>query len=181
MIPTLGSQRYPQIHSILHYLDKEDPLGSFPENPLKDSQYESWERAVLEWARSNIPSFSLYNQPVPPGAVIYYASQPSPIVSAPSSSIKPFSALSIEDVSPKTGSFVSSPFLLTANLRSSVGLSRLELKYNHRLIGGLPVSGIFYHYEYKFDLPLESSNELELKVIDINGKETIHIISLNRS
>lgn len=179
VIPTLGNQRFPQIHSLLYYADREDPLGTPPENPLKDSQYENWERAVLEWARANIPSFPLYNQPVPPGAVIYYASQPIPIVSAPSSP-KPRSVLSIEDVNPPTGSFASSPFLLTANFRSSVGLSKIELRYNHRLISGFTVSGIFYHFEYKFDLPLEATNDIELRVTDVNGKVTAQMVSLSR-
>lgn len=180
VVPTLGNQRFPQIHSILHYIDRTDPTGSFPENPLKDPQYENWERAVLEWSRVNIPSFSLYNRPIPPGAVIYYASQPIPIVSSPSPSLRPLSVLSIEDVNPKSGSFVSSPFLLTANFRSSVGLSRIELRYNRRLISGLSVSGVFYHFEYKFDLPLETGNDFEIRVVDVNGKEAIHPVSLNR-
>lgn len=36
-------------HCILHYINKNDPLGDAPKNPEKDSQYELWEKAVLEW------------------------------------------------------------------------------------------------------------------------------------
>ncbi len=41
-------------HSILHYVDREDPLGTPPENPANDPQYINWERGVTEWiARTN--------------------------------------------------------------------------------------------------------------------------------
>ncbi|PLX20437.1 hypothetical protein C0584_05865 [Candidatus Parcubacteria bacterium] len=37
-------------HSILHYIDKDDPLGEIPENPEKDSQYLEWENKIEQWA-----------------------------------------------------------------------------------------------------------------------------------
>ncbi len=37
-------------HNILHYIDKEDPLGDRPRNPEKDPQYDNWERALVDWA-----------------------------------------------------------------------------------------------------------------------------------
>lgn len=39
------------IHSILHWVDRSDPLGPPPRNPNNDSQYEMWEEAVREWVR----------------------------------------------------------------------------------------------------------------------------------
>lgn len=39
------------IHSILHYVDRNNPLGPPPENPYHDSQYELWEEAVRKWVR----------------------------------------------------------------------------------------------------------------------------------
>ncbi|MFC1721103.1 penicillin-binding protein [Patescibacteria group bacterium] len=38
------------VHNILYWIDKENPLGSQPENPEKDSQFESWEYSVRKWA-----------------------------------------------------------------------------------------------------------------------------------
>jgi 1A family penicillin-binding protein len=40
---------YQNIHSILYYVDKRDPLGPNPQNPANDSQYENWEYAVQAW------------------------------------------------------------------------------------------------------------------------------------
>jgi membrane peptidoglycan carboxypeptidase len=37
------------VHTILHWLNKDDPLGAPPTNPSADSQYESWEYAVRKW------------------------------------------------------------------------------------------------------------------------------------
>lgn len=39
------------IHSILHYVDRNNPLGEAPKNPYQDSQYEMWESSVRNWVR----------------------------------------------------------------------------------------------------------------------------------
>ncbi len=36
----------PEIHNILYYVDRKNPLGPFPENPEKDMQFKNWEWAV---------------------------------------------------------------------------------------------------------------------------------------
>ncbi|MDA1038414.1 MAG: transglycosylase domain-containing protein [bacterium] len=36
-------------HSILHFVDVNDPLGSSPKKPERDPQYESWEAAIQDW------------------------------------------------------------------------------------------------------------------------------------
>lgn len=41
------------VHSILHWLDKNDPLGAPPSDPTRDSQYEYWETPVRAWAAAN--------------------------------------------------------------------------------------------------------------------------------
>lgn len=38
-----------EAHSILHYVDKDDPLGPAPSNPANDPQYANWERGVSDW------------------------------------------------------------------------------------------------------------------------------------
>lgn len=44
------------IHSILHYVNKNDPLGPYPVNPASDPQYENWEYAVQRWNRATFGS-----------------------------------------------------------------------------------------------------------------------------
>jgi membrane peptidoglycan carboxypeptidase len=38
------------VHSILHYVDKNDPRGPYPANPGRDPQYKYWEAQVSAWA-----------------------------------------------------------------------------------------------------------------------------------
>jgi len=42
-------------HSILHYVNKDDPRGPTPNNPKIDPQYEYWEYGVLYWYLKNGP------------------------------------------------------------------------------------------------------------------------------
>jgi 1A family penicillin-binding protein len=41
------------VHSILHWVDKNDPKGPPPANPSADSQYELWERPIQAWANAH--------------------------------------------------------------------------------------------------------------------------------
>lgn len=45
-------------HSILHWVNKQDPRGPIPNRPGRDSQYENWEYGVSRWLNSNGSSFS---------------------------------------------------------------------------------------------------------------------------
>lgn len=40
------------VHSILHYVDKDNPQGPAPTNPWNDPQYSHWEYAVQAWSGS---------------------------------------------------------------------------------------------------------------------------------
>jgi len=40
-------------HSILYYVDKDDPRGDVPRNPASDPQYNLWEDGVRAWAISS--------------------------------------------------------------------------------------------------------------------------------
>lgn len=42
-----------EVHSILHYVNKEDPTGPIPSNPAQDPQYNLWEAPVRAWATTN--------------------------------------------------------------------------------------------------------------------------------
>lgn len=44
-----------EIHSILYWVDKNDPRGPRPENPSSDPQFQNWEYAVKLWLNSREP------------------------------------------------------------------------------------------------------------------------------
>ncbi|MFH0854022.1 MAG: penicillin-binding protein [bacterium] len=43
---------YSTVHSILYYVNKDDPRGDWPQNPASDPQFEAWENAIINWASS---------------------------------------------------------------------------------------------------------------------------------
>lgn len=57
-----------QLHTILYYVDKNNPTGPVPTNPNADPQFYNWETALLTWAAKNMPNFKSLNQPAPSAA-----------------------------------------------------------------------------------------------------------------
>ncbi len=49
----IEEKTYQELHCILHYVNKDNPLGPIPEHPEDDPQYENWEAAVQKWAKEN--------------------------------------------------------------------------------------------------------------------------------
>lgn len=43
----------PNVHSILYWVDKDNPRGPIPENPEKDPQFKRWEYPVRQWAKQH--------------------------------------------------------------------------------------------------------------------------------
>jgi len=55
--PELIEERIaPSHHSILYYVDTEDPLGKRPNSPENNSQFELWEEAISIWRGENATS-----------------------------------------------------------------------------------------------------------------------------
>ncbi len=51
---TKAEKAITNVHSILYWVDKKDPLGPVPTNPESDSQFKSWEFSVQEWLKTQI-------------------------------------------------------------------------------------------------------------------------------
>jgi len=54
------------VHSILYWVDKSDPLGPSPANPANDPQFNHWEIPVQNWWAGNsykYPVVSVYSKP----------------------------------------------------------------------------------------------------------------------
>ena len=66
--PDLIEQRsYREVHSILHYVQKDNPRGPIPTPDERDPEYEKWEAPVREWVAQQSVSEG-YNQ-LPPTEV----------------------------------------------------------------------------------------------------------------
>jgi 1A family penicillin-binding protein len=52
--PELRVEKFiPNTHSILYWVDKNNPRGAVPANPENDSQFTNWEASVQQWVKSN--------------------------------------------------------------------------------------------------------------------------------
>ncbi|MFH1193229.1 MAG: transglycosylase domain-containing protein [Candidatus Jorgensenbacteria bacterium] len=164
--PVVGGKRYPQIHSILYYIKKDDPLGTPPEDPALDSQFKNWEDGVFAWARENIPNFSEYNAPLPEG--IGYETAATPQADGTVLNTQP--TVVISNIKPVNGEFVNSPTVIQAEVRSAgAELQRVELYYNRRLINTVSASGNYFLYRYTIDFPLNPQNLVQIKAYDARG------------
>ena len=56
------NQYAPEQHSILYYVDRNNPLGPAPVNPANDSQFANWEYSVRYWF-ANHPQASVISAP----------------------------------------------------------------------------------------------------------------------
>jgi membrane peptidoglycan carboxypeptidase len=157
---------FPQIHSILYYVDRRDPLGPIPSHPESDPQFKNWEDAVLQWARANVPNFTSYNTPLPEGAT-FVGAFGNPIVLPPAS---PGAEILVERLSPENGAFVSNPPVVSAVLVARKGeLARAELYLNHRLIHSLNIEGAVFYYRYVLPPFLEPQNLIEVRAYTKSG------------
>jgi membrane peptidoglycan carboxypeptidase len=52
-VPVRRSDNITGVHSILHWVDKNNPLGPVPVSPSIDPQYDQWEYSVRQWAKGN--------------------------------------------------------------------------------------------------------------------------------
>ncbi len=48
---------YDNTHSILYYVNKDDPRGPYPENPASDPQFTLWEYGVTKWKNTQYQNF----------------------------------------------------------------------------------------------------------------------------
>lgn len=44
---------YRQLHSILYYVNKDNPQGPPPQNPASDQEFQAWEDAIADWGKRN--------------------------------------------------------------------------------------------------------------------------------
>ena len=157
--PEKNGVSYPQIHSILSYIDTSDPLGGFPLNPGRDPQFANWDAGVLQWARNNVSGFeAIYNKPIPDGAVA-------------ERKVVPDEDISITNISPSNGSFIKTPFLVRADIVAKENLQSLEVYFNDVLSARLNLSGTSYAFQWFMFDSLKSQNTVQFFVKDARGRE----------
>ncbi len=136
-----------QVHDILYYINKDSPLGLAPVNPSSDSQFENWERSVIEWAQRN------------PGQI---QQQQSTLT---------INSINLELISPENGSFTTNPILINANIRSNSDVNKIEIYFNEKLIDN--VAGNFgkeFNYKQQINPVLETQNKFKIKIYNSDNQ-----------
>lgn len=163
---TSGSQTYPQVHDILYYVDKDDPLGPAPAHPEDDSQFENWEEPAITWAKNNIPNFDvLYNKPLPSNAQTQSGN----------------AGVNVTVSSPVNGDFIRGPLSLHASVISTISIKKIEVYFNNTLLDQLSNLGSNYTYDRMFQISNpDLQNILRFVATDSSGNTSEKQIILYR-
>lgn len=152
----------PEFHDILHYVNKNNPLGVMPLDPNDDPQYQNWENGVKNWLLANGSSNNSWTRYLSPGTTS----------SSTTTAVNTGSAPVITNINPSNGAYIQSPFTLKATVTSGVGLKRIEIFINGRLIQMNDVSGTSYQISPVIYETLNPQNIVELRVFDQMNRET---------
>lgn len=160
----IQEKEYPQIHSILYYIEKNNPQGPYPQNPENDPQFKNWEEAVLNWAQNNIFDFNRYNQEV---------------VQQDGNFNQPAFKPKISDFQPANGSFIGESIKISVLIDSIFDLKEIALYFNEELIDQKNNS-LDKKYSYNFEFKpqnINQQNSIKIKVSDIfNNQNEYQII-----
>ena len=154
-----------QVHSILYFLDKDDPQGPIPTQPESDPQFSNWETPVIDWAKRTIPNFeSIFNKP---GAGFENDIGGN---------------IDINIIKPSNGDFVEQSLEIVFDITSATELRGVEVYWNDSLVEKRDINqGTAYHYERPWQINnLNTQNSLKIKATAQNGDETERILVLFR-
>lgn len=121
----IGEKTGPAYHSILYYVDKNNPLGPAPENPSQDPQFNLWEEAIKKWALSATST-----------PLVQTATSTPNGTGNPSSGIAPAEAPQIKIINPPNNQMIISNSLsVETEVSSNNKISRVEYYINGNLWG----------------------------------------------
>lgn len=124
---------YKEIHSILHYVDKDNPQGPPPEDPARDPFYAAWETALSVWAdgqgiMSELPPAGYDDLHIP-------ANKPQ-----------------ITITSPGGNDSLGKSFLAIVKTSAPRGVSRVEYFIDNRLVATSRVSPFYGNIDVPSDI-----------------------------
>jgi len=142
-----------QLHTILYYVDKNNPDGPPPTNPDADSQFHNWETDLLAWASENMANFKDYNQPVS--------------VSAPQMPLS-YNPPQITINNPSPGYFITGVVNISAKLTAIEPMTKITVRWNG--IVAQDFSGSFgTNYVFSWSFSPRSINGQNLLEIQASG------------
>ncbi len=153
-------QHYPQIHTILNYIDRNDPRGAEPLQPEKDPQFSNWEKPVIAWVAGNVPNPETFNKELPAGSIV---------VSQDIIALSP--KLSVDITAPASGEFITASSAVEARVVSQTAIQKIEFLVNG-VVADTITSGLGASFTYKkplLNIPLKLQNIFSVTALDQDG------------
>jgi 1A family penicillin-binding protein len=138
----------PQIHTVLYWVDRSDPLGQEPSNPFADPQFNNWEYGVRQWAQTNFPN-----------GIAMTALQPQDKTPR----------LSITE--PAEGFVVtpSTALQITARVQSYYPIQTVSIKFNGESVLTFPGTADNVYSVFFVPRAIQAQNTIEVTANDTNG------------
>jgi len=124
----IEEKTFSQHHSILYYIDKNDPRGNPAKDPGKDPQFELWESRILAWAKEQEQELSDEKPPTEYDNLHKPENQPTFIIESPTNNQTIMEPLLVIDI----------------NASAPRGINRAEYYVNDNLLASIS--------SYPFDL-----------------------------
>ncbi len=144
-----------QVHDILYYVDKKNPLGPQPKNPEEDGQFTNWEDPVIEWIKTN-PIESIKNGLVGTGEA---------------------QALQLTIKNPVQGAFIKDKLTIDAEIVTTQEIRSLDVLGNDAPLDLTPflhltktTIGFAYHVEIPASR-LELQNKIVVRATDAQQRQ----------
>lgn len=135
------------VHSILHWVEKSNPLGAYPSNPSSDPQYSLWEAGVQAWLGNNTGALNGENQ------------NQGPIFSI---------------INPSDGdTFSGNTTIYVAVSITGAQINSGEVFLNKKQIGVIDTTTNSFSFTPK-DMDATKTKNNKLKVVVLDGTGTIH-------
>lgn len=153
----------PNVHSILHWVDKNDPRGPIPENPANDPAYIHWETAVQNWWSKNQSQY---------GAMV--GVQPDEYDDIHTKDNQPIPE--IDGINEKNSYDADETITLQISGESNYPLKKADIFLNNKFLGSTQAPGLTFSFTPSDTSELGSTNDIRVILYDSvynSGQETV--------
>ncbi len=148
----------PNVHSILHWVERGNPRGPIPSNPTSDPQYSRWEAAINAWLQTHTLDVTVSERPDDYDDVHTEQNKPEVTITAPATYL------------------ASTPTTLNLRAETKYPLKKFDIFANGTLIGTTQNNTFTF---IASELDLSGSVSLEVVAIDEVYNKGSQTISLN--
>lgn len=147
-----------EVHSILYWVNKDDPLGQPPQNPTTDSQFQNWETPIRAWVKSQ--GITENNQ--------------IEIINQINEDTKPENIPKIIILEPTENAVLKKNDAVAVKIedQSHFALKQIDFFFKNYYLGSLEgTNDKFYQFSFNLnDFPeIENIEKIKIKVYDIKG------------